>query len=193
MFHQVRFRHFKTFYQNFVEPYWRGHFPHLPSYTRFIALMGQAIVPLTLFTQLNTGKQTGVYYVDSSCLPVCHLKRSQRHQTFESVAQYGRTSVGWFFGFKFHLVINDQGQLMAFQLTQGNRHNSQQAPSLLQGLKGLAFGDKGYISQTIFKTLFAQGLKLITRKRKNMKATPLSDHEQQLLDQRGIVETVIGH
>lgn len=193
MFHHVRFRDFKTFYVDFLERYWRCYFPHLPSYSRFITLMKRAIFPMTLFTQLHSGKRTGIYYIDSSCLPVCHLKRSKRHQTFESIAQYGRTSVGWFFGLKLHIVTNDRGELMAFKITKGNRSDSKEATSLLRELEGLAFGDKGYISKKLFETLFSNGLKLITRKRKNMKKERLCDYEQQLLDQRGLIETVIGH
>lgn len=96
MFHQVRFRDFKTFYTGYVQKYWTEYFPHLPSYSYFIALMQRAIFPMTLFVQINTGKQTGIYYIDSSCLPVCHIKRSKRNKVFSTIAQYGRTSVGWF-------------------------------------------------------------------------------------------------
>ena len=98
MFHHVRFRDFKTFYEGYVQRHWLHAFPHLTSYSRFITIMKQAIFPMTLFAQIHSGKQTGIYYIDSSCLPVCHLKRSKRHKTFEQVAEYGRTSVGWFFG-----------------------------------------------------------------------------------------------
>lgn len=193
MFHQVRFRDFKTFYTGFLQRYWKAFFPRLPSYCRFIAVMKNAIFPLTIYTQLHAGKQTGIYYIDSSCLPVCHLKRSKRHKTFDQIAQYGRTSVGWFFGLKLHIVTNDQGELMAFKLTKGKRHDSGEAVSLLSHLKGLAFGDKGYIGKKLFDTLFEKGLKLITRQRKNMKKKPISPYEKQLLNQRGIIETVIGH
>ena len=90
-------------------------------------------------------------------------------------------------------MTNDRGELLAFKITRGSRHDSQEALGLLKQLQGLAFGDKGYIGKKIFEELFANGLKLITRKRKNMKAAVLTAYEQQLLNQRGIVETVIGH
>ena len=193
MFHHIRFRDFKTYYIAYVTRHYQGEFPNLPSYSRFISIMKQAVFPMALFTWLNAGKQTGIYYIDSSCLPVCHIKRSKRHKTFEDTATYGRTSVAWFFGLKLHIVINDQGELIAFKITQGHRHDGREAFSLLKVLEGLAFGDKGYISKKLFDELMGKGLKLITRKRKNMKAEPLSDYERQLLNQRGIVETVIGH
>ena len=187
------YRNFKTFYTHFLLDYWHHAFPNLPSYHRFLELMPRVAIPLVLFSQLNCGKKTGLYYIDSSCLPVCHLKRSKRHKTFKEIAQYGRTSVGWFFGLKLHIVVNERGQLMAFRITSGNRSDITSAEPLLKHLQGLAFGDKGYISKAVFNRLLKQGLKLVTRVRKNMKKTPLSSLEKQLLDQRGIIETIIGH
>src|ERR1700761_5262246 len=169
LFQMIGYRNFKTFYCGFLQKYWRNYFPNLPSYTRFIELISRAIFPLTLFSQLKSGKKTGIYYIDSSCLPVCHLKRSRRHKTFDDIAQYGKTSVGWFFGLKLHLVTNDHGELIAFKITKGNRHDSAVAQSLLEMLDGLAFGDKGYISKKLYDILIKNGLRLITRKRKNMK------------------------
>lgn len=157
-------------------------------------MISRAIFPLTLFTQLRSGKRTGIYYIDSSCLPVCHLKRQKRHKTFEAIAEFGRTSMGWFFGLKLHIVTNDKGELMAFKITKGNRQDSKTAQSLLGVLQGLAFGDKGYIGKQLFEQLLKQGLKLITRTRKNMKEKPiLSAYEKQLLNQRNLIETVIDH
>ncbi len=102
--------------------------------------------------------------------------------------------LGGFFGLKLHLLINDRGELIAFKITRGNRHDSKEAVPLLKKLKGLAFGDKGYLSKKIFEELFAGGLKLITRSRKNMENKPvISRCEKQLLNKRGIIETVIGN
>lgn len=194
LFQMVRFRDFKTFYNGFLSIYWHAYFPKLPSYNRFIELISRAIFPLTLFTQLKSGKRTGIYYIDSSCLPVCHLKRQKQHKTFKAITEFGRTSVGWFFGLKLHLVTNDKGQLMAFKITKGNRQDGKAAKSLLTLLQGLAFGDKGYIGKQLFDELLKQGLKLITRTRKNMKEKlNLNAYEKQLLNQRNLIETVIDH
>lgn len=191
LFQMIGYRNFKTFYVNFLQIYWKKYFPNLPSYQRFVELMNRAIFPLALFIQTNCGKKTGIYYIDGSCLPVCHLKRSKRNQVFKQVAEYGRTSVGWFFGLKIHLVINNLGELIAFKITKGSVNDSVAAKSLLSSLEGLAFGDKGYIGKKLFDELFKNGLKLITRKRKNMKEKLiLSDYEKQLLNQRNIIETV---
>jgi hypothetical protein len=194
MFQSSRVRDFKNFYTGLLCLYYKAYFPKLPSYERFVFLMQRSIFPLSIFTQLKAGQQTGIYYIDSSCLPVCHIKRSSRHQTFDAVADYGHTSVGWFFGLKLHLVTNDRGELMAFKITRGSRHDSKEAVPLLKKFKGLAFGDKGYLGKKIFDELIAGGLKLITRTRRNMKIKPqLSRIERKLLHNRGIIETVIGH
>lgn len=190
-FQMIGYRNFKTFYTGYVMKYWTNYFPTLVSYNRFVELMSHSLCPLTIFTQVKSGKKTGIYYIDSSCLPVCHLKRSRRNKTFDEIAQYGKTSVGWFFGLKIHLVVNDRCELIAFKITQGSQHDNSVAQNLLKGLDGLAFGDKGYLGKKIFDALYNEGLKLITRKRKNMKnIAPLTEYEQQLLNQRGIIETI---
>ena len=166
----------------------------LPSYQRLIEIIRLALLPLVIFIQVHSGRKTGIYYIDSTALPVCHIKRSSRHKVFEGLAEYGKTSVGWFFGLKLHLVVNQHAQLIAFRLTCGNKHDASQAEGMLKSLKGLALGDKGYIGKDLFEKLISQGLRLITRKRKNMKDIQLlSTYEKQLLNQRGIIETVIDH
>jgi hypothetical protein len=98
------------------------------------------------------------------------------------------------FGLKLHIVINEKSELIAFKITHGNTSDVSAAESILQTLKGLAFGDKGYISKKIFSKLLEQGLKLITRVRKYMKAKKsYSSLQKQLLNQRSIVATVINH
>ncbi len=137
LFQMIGYRNFKTFYTGFLAVFWHQYFPALPSYQRFVELMARAIFPLTLFTQLKSGRKTGIYYIDASCLPVCHIKRSKRNKVFKEIADYGRTSVGWFFGLKIHLVINNHGELIAFKMTRGNVHDGAAAKSLLSSLEGL--------------------------------------------------------
>ena len=77
--------------------------------------------------------------------------------------------MGWFFGFKLHIVINDKGELIAFKMTPANTDDRVPVDEMTQGLKGKLFGDRGYISQTLFNTLYQQGLQLVTKIKKNMK------------------------
>ncbi len=193
LFQSSHWRNFKNYYNHFLLIYYKTAFPKLPSYNRFIEIMKRVIFHLILFSQVNSGKRTGIYFIDSTCLPVCHLKRSTRHKTFDDIAQYGRTSVGWFFGLKLHIVINDRGELIAFKMTSGKQNDAKAGESIMQKLQGLMFGDKGYIGKELFSRLLEKGLKLITRGRKNMKEKIYSPIEKQLLDKRGIIETVINH
>lgn len=190
LFHQSCYRNFKTFYIEYVAKHLSKEFPKLVSYNRFVELTKSVIVPLCFFTQLFTGEKTGIYFIDSMIIKACHIKREKQHKVFKGMARKAKSSVGWFFGFKLHLVINDCGEIMAFKLTAGNIDDRKAAPDLITGLVGRLFGDKGYISQNLFSSLFDKGLQLITRLKNNMKnkLTPIMD--KILLRKRGIIESV---
>lgn len=121
LFQSSYWRNFKNYYLHFLSVHYRNAFPNLPSYNRFVEIMKRVIFHLILFSQINSGQRTGIYFIDSTCLPVCHLKRSKRNKTFKEIAEYGRTSMGWFFGLKLHIVINDQGELIAFKSQMENK------------------------------------------------------------------------
>jgi hypothetical protein len=72
------------------------------------------------------GKETGIYYIDSTPLPVCKNQRIHRHRTFKGVAERGYSSMGWFYGFKLHLVANNNGEIMNFQISKGNTFDNKQ-------------------------------------------------------------------
>ncbi len=168
----------------------RSEFPHLVSYNRFVELMPRVLMPLLAYFHWCKGRCTGISFVDSTPLKVCHNRRIARHKVFDGLAQRGKTTMGWFYGFKLHLVVNDRGELLAFHLTPGNVDDRQAVPRLARDLFGKLFGDKGYISQKLFEQLFEHGVELITSVRKNMKnrLMPLSD--KMLLRQRSIIETI---
>jgi hypothetical protein len=138
-----------------------------------------------------TGQPTGRYFIDSTKLQVCDNLRIHSHQVFKDIAKRGKTSTGWFFGFKLHLAINHKGDLMSFKLTPGNVDDRAVVDQLTKDLKGWLFGDKGYINSKLSKTLKDRELELITRPKKKMKDAPLSPTKQRWLDKRGVVESVI--
>jgi len=154
--------------------------------------MPSALLPLCAYLRSCFGRCTGLSFLDSTSLKVCHNRRIWQHKVFENLATRGKTSVDWFFGFKLHLVVNDKGELLNFTLTPGNIDDRQPVPKLLQQLFGKVFADKGYVSQKLAKRLLETvGVQLITKLRRNMKnrLVPLSD--QLLLRKRAIIETVI--
>jgi hypothetical protein len=120
LFHQSHYRTFKHFYGDYVCQHLRGEFPHLVSYNRFVELQARAVVPLAAYLHCRFGQSRGIAFIDALSLAVCHNPRIHSHRVFEGIAARGKTSMGWFYGFKVHLVINDQGELLAFLLTPGN-------------------------------------------------------------------------
>src|SRR5687768_1371497 len=161
----------------------------MPCYEHFVALQKSAFVPLVFFLVSHLGSKTGLYYIDSTALPVCDNHRISRHKVFAGLAQRGKTSMGWFFGFKLHLVFNNRHEIVALKLTPGNVHDTTPVPELT----GKLFGDKGYIGQKLAEDLLRRGLTLLTRVRKNMKSLPLSLQDKALLNARNMAETIIGH
>ena len=152
-FHQSSYRDFKAYYQAHVMVHLRSEFPNLVSYPRFVTLMQETILPLTGYLYCLFGTCSGVSFVDSTSLAVCHNRRIQQHKVFEGIAARGKTSMGWFYGFKLHLMVNDRGELWACQLTPGNVDDRGPVPILSKRLFGKLFGDRGYISRPLFEQL----------------------------------------
>jgi hypothetical protein len=109
---------------------------------------------------------------------------------FEASAPGGKTPLGWFYGFKLHLIINDEGELWAFKLTAGNVDDRAPVPELTRHLFGKLFGDKGYRSQKLFDELYDCGVELITRLRKHMKNRLMRLVDKLLLRKRVLIEPV---
>lgn len=189
-FHMSRYRDFKTYYTQYVQRHLRGEFPHLVSYPRFVELMPLALWPLCHYLKTRLGPVTGIAFIDATSLPVCHNRRISRHKVFAGLAARGKTSMGWFYGFKLHLVVNDRGELLAFYLTPGNVDDRQPVPHLAQRLFGKLFGDRGYISQPLVDQLLQQDVHLVTRLRKNMKNRVMLLMDKLLLRKRTLIETV---
>jgi len=186
--HSSGFKHLKSFYHGFAEPLLRGYFPGMPCYEHFVSLQKSVFVPLVFFLHSHLGTRTGLYYIDSTALPVCDNHRISRHKVFADLAQRGKTSMGWFFGFKLHLVFNNDNEIVALKLTPGNVHDTTPVPALTRELTGKLFGDKGYIGQKLAEDLLRRGLTLFTRVRKNMKSLPLSLQDKALLNARNMAD-----
>lgn len=189
-FHSSRYRTFKAYYTQHVCVAWRREFPGLVSYSRFVELMPVVLVSLSAYLESCRGTCTGISFVDSTPIAVCKNPRIQQHRVFAGLAQRGKNSVGWFFGFKLHLIVNHQGELLAWHLTAGNIDDRQPLPQMVQGLVGKLIGDKGYLSQPLLERLLKQGLHLITPIRKNMpnRLLPLTD--KLLQRKRALTETI---
>lgn len=191
IFHLSPCKNFKYFYTQYLPQAHKGCF-HLVSYPRFVQLMPRLFMPFMLLVHCLKGEKTGIYIADATSLPVCHNKRIHRHKVFKNLAQRGKTTMGWFFGLKLHIVINHKNQIMAVSITPGNIDERKVLPRLVKGLKGKLFADRGYISKELFRNLYNKGLRLITGIRKNMKNHLMELIDKILLRKRFAVETLFG-
>ncbi len=189
-YHQSGYKTFKWFYEKYVCKNMTQEFPNLVSYNRFIELLPDVLIPLTFFMQSRCKKGNGIAFVDSTPLRVCDNLRIPRHKTFKGEAERGKSSTGWFYGFKLHLVVDDCGDLLSFQITRGNVDDRKPVPALLKNFVGKVFGDRGYVSKKLTELLATDDIELITTLRKNMKPRVLAAFDKLLLRKRSIIETI---
>lgn len=193
LFHASGYRDFKTFYTQHVQKHLLSAFPRLTSYNRFVELMRDALIPLSAYLETLTKgcAGRGIAFVDSTSLRVCHNRRIHSHRVFRGIAARGKTSVGWFYGFKLHLCINECGELFGVRLTPGNTDDRRPVPGMVKELSGKLIADKGYISGKLTARLCKQGLELVTKIKSNMRQKFISVFDKLLLRKRAIIESVI--
>jgi len=193
LFHSGGFKNMKHFYLYYVQKHQSDLFPNTVSYNRFVELMQAATLPMSIFMKTCClGEGTGISFIDSTPIRVCKNKRIKRNKVFEGLAQVGKSTMGYFFGFKLHIVINDKGELLNFVITPGNTDDREplKNESFIKALKGKLYADKGYISSQLTQVLFLDGLHLITSIRNNMKNVLMELKDKILLRKRSVIETV---
>ena len=191
-FHCSGYRNFKTYYRQQVLTHWRAEFPGLVSYSRFVEFIPATLVPLSAYLRTCFGSCTGISFLDSTTLAVCDNHRIHQHKVFTNLARRGKSSTGWFLGFKLHLLFNDRGELLNMALTPGNVDDRKPVPRLVKRLFGKIFADKGYLSQPLFQQLWdTLGLQLITKLKANMKNRLMPLADKLLLRKRAIAESII--
>ncbi|MDE0012525.1 MAG: IS982 family transposase [Candidatus Poribacteria bacterium] len=193
-FHQSGYRTFKHFYQRHVWGQWRTAFANLVSYTRFVHLKQDVLTLLTHYLAARLGECSGISFVDSTRLRVCDNKRISSHKVFAGKAERGKTSLGWFYGFKLHLVINDTGDLLDVVLTPGNTDDRKPLCGMEPDgqFHDTLYGDRGYISEDLPEKIRKQEVNLVYKVRKNMDPLDLSVSEEVLLKKRMLIESVFG-
>nr|WP_138581501.1 transposase [Pseudoalteromonas sp. S2755] len=117
LFYILNQRDFKNFYKDYLACFHKKDFPTLLSYTRFLELMPRAVSPLSSYFKTLKSTASDICVIDSTSIKVCHNVRIPRHNTFAVVAERGRGVMGWYFGFKLHLVINHKGEIIAAKVT----------------------------------------------------------------------------
>lgn len=189
LYHSSQFKNFKHFYFHLKDHHLHD-FPKLISYNRYVELIPCLLIPLTHFLQSKMGQCSGISYVDSTSIKVCKNIRINRNKVFGSLAKRGKSSMGWFFGFKLHIVVNTTGELLSFAVTQGNVDDRVPVPTLCKRIFGKLFGDKGYLGKKLFADLMGQQIQMITNIKSNMKQKFISIHDKILLRKRFVIETI---
>jgi len=189
-FHSSRYADFKAYYLEYVLVHLRSLFPGLVSYNRFVELLPRVMIPLMWLTQAILTPCTGISFVDSTMMRVCHIKRLFNHKVFRGIAKHGKSTMGWFLGFKLHLVVSEEGGIVACRLTPGNVDDRTPLGELTKKVFGKLFADKGYISADWFTKLYTQGIKLVTGVRNRMKNKFIPLMEKIYLRKRSIIETI---
>lgn len=192
-FHFNTYRNFKHYYLCYVKGYLKSCFPKAVSYNRFVELESRVAVQMALFLELFCfGECTGISFIDSTCIPVCHNKRIDQNKVFKGYAARGKSTMGWYYGFKLHLICNEKGELINFMLTKANvdDRNEQVFNRLTDNVLGKIYADKGYISETLFTRLFSNGIHLVTGLRSNMKNRLMSLYDKIMLRKRSVIESI---
>nr|MBC7611711.1 IS982 family transposase [Pseudopedobacter sp.] len=193
LFHLSGFRCFKHFYLFYIQRHMQNDYPNTVSYNRFVELSQSVVMPMAIFLKTCClGTCTGISFVDSTPIRVCKNKRIKRNKVFKNTATVGQSTVGWFYGFKLHIVINDKGEILNFAITQANVDDRDPLKNevFLKNIFGKLFGDKGYISKELVKILFIGGIHLVTGIRNNMKNSLMSMNDKIMLRKRSVIETV---
>ena len=192
-FHFGSFRNFKHYYLFYVTVHLAHLFPDALSYNRFVELESRVSIQMMFFLQLCCfGNCTGISFIDSTCIPVCHNKRISRNKVFKGYAERGKSTMGWFYGFKLHLICNECGEVLNFILTRGNVDDRDKKVfnRLSDNIIGKLYADKGYISQTLFDKLFSNDIHIVTGLRSNMKNKLMPLYDKLMLRKRSVIETI---
>lgn len=192
-FHFGCFKNLKHFYLFYVQKHLTSEFPKTVSYNRFVELGQKVCLPMTLFLKMCCmGECTGISFTDSTPVRVCKNKRIYRNKVFKGIATTGKSTMGWFYGFKLHLIINDKGEILNFVITQANVDDREplKDSKFVSKIKGKLYADKGYIGKALTELLFIDGIHLITSIRNNMKNVLMELKDKILLRKRSVIETV---
>ena len=193
LFHLCGYKCLKHFYVNEVCENMTDLFPNTVSYNRFVELEQKVAIPFILFVKrCCLGGCTGISFVDSTALRFCRNQRIHLHKVFKGLAQRGQCSMGWFYGFKLHLICNEKGDLLNFMLTPGNVDDREplRNKSFIEQIFGKLVGDKGYVCKDLFSKLFVDGIQLVTKLKSNMKGQIMTISDRVLLRKRALIETI---
>ncbi len=200
-YHYSHYKNFKHYYEQYVCKELKRDFPTLVGYDRFVWYIPMAFLPMVCFHlyRCESSLRTGIYFVDSTKIEVCHPKRAHQNKVFKGIASWGKTSTGWFYGIKIHLIINNIGQIINTRFTTGSTPDNDTVNlfHLFKGIKGWIFGDKGYLMNGEKLDFIEHNgeIDFFAKPRKNTKQKPkkeMCEEAKRMAKKRPVIETVIG-
>jgi hypothetical protein len=183
-------------FHSIVRDNYKAYFPRIPNYENFSKATNASLPFATLFLEyllrLNRKIMSGekVFFLDATALSVCENINASRHKVTGGFAAWGKTSRGWFFGFKLHGVCDAEGNLLNACFSSANVYDGHKAEALTKGLRGVFVGDAGYLlKEETFERLFEKHKRILAAARKNMKRL-MTKEQGDLLRKRNIIESV---
>lgn len=184
----------KEFYRH-LTTYHKKDFPLLPSYGNFIEAVNQlsflGMILLESFMEVfrNIPGVNKITFVDSTALRVCGNKRIFTHEVCKGIANRGMSSMGWFYGFKLHIICNELMQILDYRITSGNTDDRDGLAMIWNHIFGIIVADAGYLGKNWQEEARKCGKHLFAAVRANMKKL-MTQAQHQLLKMRQCVETV---
>ena len=144
---------------------------------------------------LSISSFKGLALIDSTVLPVCAIQRERDHKSHSRQASKTMSSLGWAYGYKLHLITNENGLILRWQLTSANVHDITplKQETFTAGLTGTLIGDSAYTSKPTASSLLKRGLNLVVKPKNSVfNKTFFYDNELKFYGKRWKIEVVIG-
>jgi hypothetical protein len=178
----------------YIDAHWRGWFPKLSSYKAFAKQIANLTMLKHLVFRHLFPPKNDIHITDGVPMPICHLARATRAKVFCGEASYGFCAAKdeHYYGFKGHVLIDMEQQVVGFSLTPANVDERNVLDNFKGKLFGMLIGDKGLLSKPKKADLLSHGIDLQTPLRDNMHDSRPKSEVRKLMKVRRRVETVIG-
>jgi hypothetical protein len=148
---------------------------------------------IAIISRINSEKKQEFTIVDSTSVPVAGYNRKSVKWAMDSAGK-SKNMHGFYQGFKLHLIVNQNREVISAMVTKANLHDIQALKNadFIKHVRGVLIGDKGYIAaEKHLAALQRNGIELIAKQRRNMDPY-LNQYYRPLLKQRGKIESIFG-
>ena len=183
-------------FHRFVQKFHKKEYPNLPNYENFMKATNKSLPFMVFFVNAILAKNRALcknkeaHFIDSTPVEVCKNNKISRHRVTKGYSSRGKSTKGWFFGFKLHGICTDDMTVENLIFTTGSVHDSKMAKDVTKEIIGKAFADAGYqLKPEILSELADNGLFMHNATRKNMNRL-ISKEQFDFIEKRNVIETV---